>query len=377
MHSDRTARFVKILAAATLLACATAGDTALASPATQSVAFQQNAAHDGHIADAAIATPLQEQWSRTLPRVSQPLIVNGMVYVTSVNLSTGDTTLYALDQASGVTRWSRTDHFNRWMSPAYDRGQIFVHDLDNVLTAFDAETGTTNWSKQMPGQSSSDVSPDRRERHRLRRRVRRRRHALRRPRARRARAVDASVAERRHQLARGRRERGVRRVPVPALRLRSAVRRSRSGTTTARARAAGARPRRSPRAGCSRAARPPTRSTPPRRAPSWDRSARGRSPRSPGASRTSSATTQTLTAKADAGLGSTLWQFSGDGHLDDGAARGRRHRVRRFLRGPSLRARRGDRSAARHARRRRGDVGPRRVLLRRPARGLSVPRTAR
>ena len=69
---------VLMLATATLLTCAANGDAALASPATQSVALQQNAGHDGHIADAAIATPLQELWSRTLPElISNPVIVNG------------------------------------------------------------------------------------------------------------------------------------------------------------------------------------------------------------------------------------------------------------------------------------------------------------
>ena len=150
-------RLILALAAATLTS--SAATDAVASPATQSVAFQQNASHDGFIADAAIATPLQELWSITLPeRISNPLIVNGTVYVTTVNLSTGETTLHARDQATGAARWSRTES-NRSMSPAYDRGQIFVQHLNNVLTAFDAATGVTNWRKQMPGQSSSDVAP--------------------------------------------------------------------------------------------------------------------------------------------------------------------------------------------------------------------------
>jgi len=150
-------RLIVTLVAATLTS--SVATDAVASPATQSVAFQQNATHDGFIADAAIATPLQEQWSITLhERISNPLIVNGTVYVTTVNLSTGETTLHARDQATGAARWSRTES-TRVMSPAYDRGQIFVQHLDNILTAFDAATGATNWSRQLPDQSSSGVAP--------------------------------------------------------------------------------------------------------------------------------------------------------------------------------------------------------------------------
>ena len=158
-HGCRAIRLVLMLAAATLT-CAANGDAALASPATQSVAFQQNAGHDGHIADAAIATPLQELWSRTLPeRISHPVIVNGTVYVTTTNLTTWVSTLHALDQASGATRWSRSSSSSRWMSPAYDRGQIFVVDIDGLLTALNAATGTTNWSEPMPGQYAFTSPP--------------------------------------------------------------------------------------------------------------------------------------------------------------------------------------------------------------------------
>ena len=129
---------------------------ALASPANQAVALQGNATHDGHIADAGIATPLTQAWAVTLPSiVSYPLIVNGRVFVT-----TADKTLYALNQATGATLWSRAvggSYF--WSGIAYDRGQLFVVNGDGLLTAVDPASGSVNWSKQLPGQYSFSSEP--------------------------------------------------------------------------------------------------------------------------------------------------------------------------------------------------------------------------
>ena len=60
------------------------------------------------------------------------------------------TTLYALSQATGATVWSRpisgTYHLS---NAAYDSGQVFVVNFDGLLRAFDADTGTLNWSVQL------------------------------------------------------------------------------------------------------------------------------------------------------------------------------------------------------------------------------------
>jgi outer membrane protein assembly factor BamB len=124
--------------------------------AGQADAFQQDAAHDGFIADAGLSAPLTQDWSITLPSaISYPLIVNGMVYVT-----TADDTLYALNQVTGSTVWSRGVG-GTYAAPglAYDGGQVYVVNSSGLLTAFDAATGSIAWSMQLPGQYLFSSAP--------------------------------------------------------------------------------------------------------------------------------------------------------------------------------------------------------------------------
>jgi outer membrane protein assembly factor BamB len=127
-----------------------------AAVAGQADAFQQDAAHDGFIADAGLSAPLTQDWSITLPSaISYPLIVNGMVYVT-----TADDTLYALNQVTGSTVWSRGVG-GTYAAPgfAYDGGQVYVVNSSGLLTAFDAATGSIAWSMQLPGQYLFSSAP--------------------------------------------------------------------------------------------------------------------------------------------------------------------------------------------------------------------------
>ena len=70
------------------------------------------------------------------------------------------TTLYALSQATGATVWSQpisgTYHLS---NAAYDSGQVFVVNFDGLLRAFDADTGTLNWSVQLAGGQYAFNSP--------------------------------------------------------------------------------------------------------------------------------------------------------------------------------------------------------------------------
>jgi outer membrane protein assembly factor BamB len=137
-----------------LLALAVLSSGAAAAAAGQADAYQQDAAHDGFVADAGLSAPLTQDWSITLPSaISYPLIVNGTVYVL-----TADGTLYALDQATGATVWS---HGVGGSAPglAYDGGQVYVADSSGLLTAFDAVTGSIAWSMQLPGQWSFSSAP--------------------------------------------------------------------------------------------------------------------------------------------------------------------------------------------------------------------------
>jgi outer membrane protein assembly factor BamB len=136
--------------AGAVAAIATAG--ALASPGDQATGYQQDPAHDGFIADAGLAAPLTQAWSITLPAApSYPLIADGMVFVTANN------TLYALNHATGSTIWSHGTGGSVGLS--YDGGRIFVVTSGGLLTAFDAASGSIDWSAQLPGQTSFSSGP--------------------------------------------------------------------------------------------------------------------------------------------------------------------------------------------------------------------------
>lgn len=143
-----------VLAAAVVVAIAgvAAAGQALASPGDQATAYQNDVAHDGYISDAGLSAPLTQAWSITLPSaVSYPLIVNGLVYVTT------NDTLYALNQATGSTVWSHGISGGPGLT--YDRGRIFVVSGGGLLTAFDPASGSIDWSKQLPGQWSFSSAP--------------------------------------------------------------------------------------------------------------------------------------------------------------------------------------------------------------------------
>jgi outer membrane protein assembly factor BamB len=137
-----------VLLAAASLAGAPGARAASTNLAT---AYQLNPAHDGY-QTASLATPLTQAWSVTLPGpVSYPLIVNGTVYVTARNAGTG-TSLYAINQATGTTVWSRQLGGSYWWSAlAYDAGQVFTINNGGLLSAFDAASGQTNWATSLPG----------------------------------------------------------------------------------------------------------------------------------------------------------------------------------------------------------------------------------
>jgi outer membrane protein assembly factor BamB len=144
-------RAALIVAVAGLVVGVAAGQ-ALASSADQARGYQLDSTHDGYIADAGLAAPLTQAWSITLPNpVSYPLIVNGMVFVTT------NDTLYALNQATGGTMWSHG--IGGGPGLAYDRGRIFVVTGSGLLTAFDPQSGSIDWSKQLPGQWSFSSAP--------------------------------------------------------------------------------------------------------------------------------------------------------------------------------------------------------------------------
>jgi outer membrane protein assembly factor BamB len=142
--------------------CATvAPSAATAAIANQAVTYQLNAAHDGHQTDNHLTTPLSQAWSVTFPnKVSYPLIVNGVVYVTVASAGSYGTTLYALNQATGATLWSRGLGGTYWWSAlAYDADKVFTINYDGILSAYDAATGASKWTVDLPGQYAFSSAP--------------------------------------------------------------------------------------------------------------------------------------------------------------------------------------------------------------------------
>ncbi|HEX5703009.1 MAG TPA: PQQ-binding-like beta-propeller repeat protein [Pyrinomonadaceae bacterium] len=132
-------------------------------PATQgsAVAYQIDAAHTGAQFDTVVP-PLVQRWSRDLGgQISYPLIVGGRIFVTVANQASPGTKLYALDEANGATLWGPVDLGGNygWSNAAYDSGRVFAVNVDGVLRAFDAASGTLLWSKQLPGQYSFNSPP--------------------------------------------------------------------------------------------------------------------------------------------------------------------------------------------------------------------------
>lgn len=144
--------------------------TILASPADQVTASQIDPAHDGFMADAGLTAPLTKAWSVQFPTaVSDPLVVNGMVYITTQLTSqvlfqgrydtAYQNVVYALNQATGATVWTQplgppSRQIGASSGLTYDRGQVFVVQPNDIsagtrpqLEAFDAATGALAWTE--------------------------------------------------------------------------------------------------------------------------------------------------------------------------------------------------------------------------------------
>lgn len=160
-------RLSLVLAALLGLLCALAAPVVAAPGATapgpvEAVAYQIGVSHDGYSGDTTIVPPLTPRWSHTFAGpVSYPLIADGKVFVTVAdNGGSYGTTLYALDPVTGATIWSQPisgTYF--WSNAAYDAGRVFVLNFDGLMRAFDAASGTLDWSTQLPGQYAFSSPP--------------------------------------------------------------------------------------------------------------------------------------------------------------------------------------------------------------------------
>jgi outer membrane protein assembly factor BamB len=124
-------------------------------PLSQSVAYQNDYAHSGFVTfGTPITFPSSPNWSVTLNgAISYPLIAGGKVFVTTAGVGTGNgTQLYALDQQTGNISWGPVAIVGNslWSGLAYDHGKVFVINSDGLLKSFDAVTGQSGWSTQLP-----------------------------------------------------------------------------------------------------------------------------------------------------------------------------------------------------------------------------------
>jgi outer membrane protein assembly factor BamB len=129
-----------------------------------SVAWQNNTAHDGFDPASRLVTPLTSRWRRDLSAsgvtsISYPLIAQGLVFVTTTTTNQVER-LMALDEHTGATIWSAgVDGTYSFANAAYDSGKVFVVNYDGLMKAFDAATGTLLWSVGLPGQYAFTSPP--------------------------------------------------------------------------------------------------------------------------------------------------------------------------------------------------------------------------
>jgi len=129
------------------------------------VAFQVDVAHSGNQPASTLTPPLTRAWSvdfgDTVDYVSYPLIVDGRVFVTTSADKVANSTLRALDLATGKVIWGplAIGGANQWSNAAYDDGRIYVVISSGLVTAFDPASGATLWSKKMPGQNDFSSPP--------------------------------------------------------------------------------------------------------------------------------------------------------------------------------------------------------------------------
>jgi outer membrane protein assembly factor BamB len=126
------------------------------------VSYQVDPAHTGNQPASRLTPPLTKQWTINLSGgVSYPIIVEGRVFVTVANLGSYGTKLHALDLQTGAPLWGPINLAGTyfWSNAAYEDGRIYVVNFDGRLTAFDAASGSTLWTRQLPGQYDFSSPP--------------------------------------------------------------------------------------------------------------------------------------------------------------------------------------------------------------------------
>lgn len=138
--------------------------TSAEAPATAAsgVAYQEDAAHDGHVADPLFTAPLTKSWTASFGgAVWYPLIVGDEVFVDIAGSTEGGTSVEARSLTNGHLLWGPTaiGGLYNFGGLTYEDGRVFALNGNGDLWAFDAQTGAVDWSQQLPGQYSFTSSP--------------------------------------------------------------------------------------------------------------------------------------------------------------------------------------------------------------------------
>jgi outer membrane protein assembly factor BamB len=122
-----------------------------AATADPPAAWQADPGHTGFAQSATFKPPLGKRWIRRDlgEDVSYPVMAEGKVFLTA------NGSIYALDQKTGATAWSRSIAAD---GLAYDAGRVFAVDKSGVLQAMSAATGELAWTTPLT-ESSAGVSP--------------------------------------------------------------------------------------------------------------------------------------------------------------------------------------------------------------------------
>jgi len=130
-------------------------------PPDDAVAFQVDAAHSGVSHASSLTAPLSKRWSRDLEGlVHYPLAAQGRVFALAQTAYTPwgtETTLYALDAATGADSWGPID-LGAFAQFAYGDGQVFVVNADGIVRSFDAATGRQRWIVGPPHVSTGNYT---------------------------------------------------------------------------------------------------------------------------------------------------------------------------------------------------------------------------
>jgi outer membrane protein assembly factor BamB/plastocyanin/endonuclease YncB( thermonuclease family) len=104
--------------------------------------FRGNPARTGVLPGPGIDTPhgLPWQFDVGFPLLSSPAVVDGVVYVGSLNSE-----VYALDGYSGPPRWTFKTAGQVFSSPSVANGLVYIGSNDGVFYAINAETGKERW----------------------------------------------------------------------------------------------------------------------------------------------------------------------------------------------------------------------------------------